>query len=98
MLEQNTSAVKIAGIDQLLDTTTKVNSVTISDAGWSIAYSIYHQGDGKKLIREGFTEIRSDSPEYAALTKINAGIDAAFKTMLPSMLAKLNPAPPAPAT
>jgi hypothetical protein len=89
MLQQDTKAVKISGIDQPIDTTVQVNSITISDTGWSIAYSIYHTGSAKKLIREGFTEIKADSPEYAQLTKLNAGIDAAFKAMLPAMLAKL---------
>lgn len=89
MLQQDTEAVKVIGIDQLLTTTTKVNSVTITDDGWTIAFSIYHKGDGKKVIREGFYQIKADSPEYAQLTKLNAGIEAAFKAMLPAMLAKL---------
>jgi hypothetical protein len=87
MLKQSLKAVKLKGFDQAIDLEVNVLMITFTEGNLAVQYELRMPGTASTIIKSGTTNI---APPPAQLL---AGLEATFKAMLPSMMAKLDETP-----
>jgi hypothetical protein len=84
MLKQSLKSVQLKGYDQNIDLEVNVLMITFTEGNLAVQYELKMPGEAGTIVKAGTTNI---TPPPAQLL---AGLEATFKAMLPSMMAKLN--------
>lgn len=83
MLKQLLKAFQLKGYDQAIDIEVNVLMIAFTEGNLAVQYELKMPGEAGTIIKAGTTNI-------APPAQLLAGLDATFKAMLPSMMAKLN--------